>query len=218
MILVLYVCTRWVRPPLPVLGQVFYHSHRWDSHRCGLLWHISIKDRFFMLFRTRSDQFSGFSRVTLGAVGWGEVDSNFLVGGELRFVRRCQNRRQVSWCFKREFASCFPKDFPKRFIDAWDIWHWCIFGRFSIWTTISSRTVGFINEFFQVLAFVSVGDEYIHQEIRLEIRRLKTGPNEDRGLNKDLGDYVTTSTWNPLFEQINSDPRAKVKTFESMTN
>ena len=37
----------------------------------------------------------------------------------------------------------------------------------------------------------------------LEIRRLKTGPNEDRGLNRDLGDYVTTDSWNTLFTQIN---------------
>ena len=34
----------------------------------------------------------------------------------------------------------------------------------------------------------------------LEIRRLKTGPGEERSLNKDLGDYVTTSTWNPLID------------------
>ena len=52
----------------------------------------------------------------------------------------------------------------------------------------------------------------------LEIQRLKTGPNEERGLNKDNGDYVTTSTWNSLFNQINSDPRSYVKTFESMTS
>ena len=49
----------------------------------------------------------------------------------------------------------------------------------------------------------------------LEIRRLKTGPNEDRGLNRDLGDYVTTDSWSSLFTRIN-----KIKgmpTFESMT-
>ena len=67
---------------------------------------------------------------------------------------------------------------------------------------------------------VAVEPIWYRRKVReaLEIRRLKTGPNDDRGLNKDLGDYVTTSTWNSLFEQINSDPRAKVKTFESMTN
>ena len=49
----------------------------------------------------------------------------------------------------------------------------------------------------------------------LEIRRLKTGPNDERGLNKDLGDYVTTDTWSSLFTRIN-----KIKgmpTFENMT-
>ena len=69
----------------------------------------------------------------------------------------------------------------------------------------------------QVLAVEPV---WYRRKVResLEIRRLKTGPDEERGLNKDLGDYVTTSTWNPLFEQNNSDPRSKVKTFESMTS
>ena len=28
----------------------------------------------------------------------------------------------------------------------------------------------------------------------LEIRRLKTGPSESKGLNRDLGDYVVTTT------------------------
>ena len=69
----------------------------------------------------------------------------------------------------------------------------------------------------QVLAVKPV---WYRQKVResLKIRRLKTGPDEERGLNKDLGDYVTTTTWNPLFEQINADPRSKIKTFESMTN
>ena len=69
----------------------------------------------------------------------------------------------------------------------------------------------------QVLAVEPV---WYRRKVResLEIRRLKTGPGEERGLNKDLGDYVTTSTWNSLFEQINADPRSKIKTFESMTN
>ena len=49
----------------------------------------------------------------------------------------------------------------------------------------------------------------------LEIRRLKTGPNERKGLNRDLGDYVTTETWSSLLKKIN-----KVKgvpTFEYLT-
>ena len=51
----------------------------------------------------------------------------------------------------------------------------------------------------------------------LEIQRLKTGPNDTHGINKDNGDYVTTTSWNPLFDQINADNRANVETFESMT-
>ena len=50
----------------------------------------------------------------------------------------------------------------------------------------------------------------------LEIRRLKTGPEETKGLNRDLGDYVTTSTWSTLFNKIND---MKIEpTFESMTS
>ena len=52
----------------------------------------------------------------------------------------------------------------------------------------------------------------------LEIRRLKTGPNEQNGLNKDNGDYVTTSVWNSLFNQINGEKKSGIKTFESMTS
>ena len=36
----------------------------------------------------------------------------------------------------------------------------------------------------------------------LEIRRLKTGPNEPEGLNQDMGNYVTTNIWNELFTKI----------------
>ena len=50
----------------------------------------------------------------------------------------------------------------------------------------------------------------------LEIRRLKTGPNEPKGLNRDLGDYVTTDSWSTLFNKINS--MNIVPTFESMTS
>ena len=52
----------------------------------------------------------------------------------------------------------------------------------------------------------------------LEIRRLKTGPKDENGVNKDNGDYVTTNTLDPLFTQINLDSRSNVKIFESMTN
>ena len=67
---------------------------------------------------------------------------------------------------------------------------------------------------------IAVEPVWYRRKVReaLEIRRLKTGPDEDRGLNKDNGDYVTTSTWNNLFNQINNDPRSYVKTFESMTS
>ena len=41
----------------------------------------------------------------------------------------------------------------------------------------------------------------------LEIRRLKTGPEEENGLNRDLGDYVTTNTWSTLFDKINTKKR-----------
>ena len=50
----------------------------------------------------------------------------------------------------------------------------------------------------------------------LEIRRLKTGPSESKGLNRDLGDYVTTSTWSSLLNKVN-----KVKgvhTFQNLTS
>ena len=66
---------------------------------------------------------------------------------------------------------------------------------------------------------VAVEPVWFRRKVReaLEIRRLQTGPNDTNGINKDNGDYVTTSTWKPLFNQINSDSRAKIKTFESMT-
>ena len=37
----------------------------------------------------------------------------------------------------------------------------------------------------------------------LEIRRLRTGPDDPRGVNRDLGDFVTTNTWSSLFDKIN---------------
>ena len=49
----------------------------------------------------------------------------------------------------------------------------------------------------------------------LEIRRLKTGPNEPNGLNRDLGDYVTTEMLSSLLAKVNSIQR--VPTFKSLT-
>ena len=50
----------------------------------------------------------------------------------------------------------------------------------------------------------------------LEIRRLKTGPDEAKGLNRDLGDYVTTNTWSMLLNKVNTV--RSIQTFESMTS
>ena len=37
----------------------------------------------------------------------------------------------------------------------------------------------------------------------LEIRRHNTGPG--KGLNEDLGSYVRTTMWNPVFNRMRSD-------------
>ncbi len=50
----------------------------------------------------------------------------------------------------------------------------------------------------------------------LEIRRLKSGPGNEKGLNRDNGDYVTTNTWTSVFEKVNLS--TKECTFESMTS
>ena len=50
----------------------------------------------------------------------------------------------------------------------------------------------------------------------LEIRRLKTGPG--RGLNQDMGDYVRTNHWDDLFEAINNNRYADVRTFQDLTS
>ena len=65
---------------------------------------------------------------------------------------------------------------------------------------------------------IAVEPIWFRRKVReaLEIRRLKTGPEQERGLNRDLGDYVTTRTWWPLFEKINTSKEAP--TFESMTS
>ena len=51
----------------------------------------------------------------------------------------------------------------------------------------------------------------------LEIRRLGTGPDKTRGLNRDYGDYVTTNEWQTVFDKINSKEHLTIGTFESMT-
>ena len=67
---------------------------------------------------------------------------------------------------------------------------------------------------------IAVEPVWYRRKVReaLEIRRLHTGPSDDQGRNEDLGDYVTTSSWNNLFTQINADPRSHVQTFESLTS
>lgn len=50
----------------------------------------------------------------------------------------------------------------------------------------------------------------------LEIRRLKSGPEHSKGLNRDYGDYVTTNTWSTVFDKVNK--LKNTPTFESMTS
>ena len=68
------------------------------------------------------------------------------------------------------------------------------------------------------LKTVAVEPIWFRRKVReaLEIRRLKTGPEQARGLNRDLGDYVTTCTWSPLYDKINS--MKEVLTFESLSS
>ena len=65
---------------------------------------------------------------------------------------------------------------------------------------------------------VAVEPVWFKRKVResLEIRRLKTGPHESRGLNRDLGDYVTTNSWSSLLDKINTFKG--VPTFDSMTS
>ena len=67
---------------------------------------------------------------------------------------------------------------------------------------------------------LAVEPHYYRRKVResLEIRRLGTGPGEERGINRDLGDYVNTTQWNNLFPHINNDENADVKTFEYLTS
>ena len=65
---------------------------------------------------------------------------------------------------------------------------------------------------------VAVEPLWFRRKVReaLEIRRLKTGPQQSTGLNRDLGDYVTTDTWSTLLNKVNAIDNTK--TFESMTS
>ena len=65
---------------------------------------------------------------------------------------------------------------------------------------------------------VAVEPQWYRRKVReaLEIRRLKTGPNEQTGINRDYGDYVTTDTWRSLFTKINQNKH--MLTFEKMTS
>ena len=51
---------------------------------------------------------------------------------------------------------------------------------------------------------VAVKPTWYRRKVReaLKIRRLQTGPDEETGINRDLGDYVTTNTWASLFTKI----------------
>ena len=52
---------------------------------------------------------------------------------------------------------------------------------------------------------LAIETNYFQRKVResLEIRRLKTGPGNEKGLNRDIGDYVTTNYWDSLFENVN---------------
>ena len=67
---------------------------------------------------------------------------------------------------------------------------------------------------------LSIEPVWFRRKVReaLEIRRLGTGPDEQKGLNRDHGDYVTTNEWNPIFNRINSRSHLTVGTFQSMTS
>lgn len=65
---------------------------------------------------------------------------------------------------------------------------------------------------------LSIEPVFFRRKVReaLEIRRLKTGPNHPKGLNRDYGDYVTTNTWSSLFTKVNN--LKNTPTFETMTS
>ena len=51
---------------------------------------------------------------------------------------------------------------------------------------------------------IAIENNYYRRKVResLEIRRLKTGPKDNNGANRDYGDYVKTETWQTLFDNI----------------
>ena len=57
---------------------------------------------------------------------------------------------------------------------------------------------------------LAVEPSYFRRKVReaLEIRKLRTGPDDPNGLNRDYGDYVTTNTWQTLFDKINNEKEA----------
>ena len=65
---------------------------------------------------------------------------------------------------------------------------------------------------------LSVEPIWFRRKVResLEIRRLNSGPDNPKSLNRDYGDYVTTNTWSILFDKINN--LKNIPTFESMTS
>ena len=65
---------------------------------------------------------------------------------------------------------------------------------------------------------IAVEPIWFRRKVResLEIKRLKTGPNESNGINQDDGDYVTTNAWDSLLNQINRDKKSGVKTREAL--
>ena len=67
---------------------------------------------------------------------------------------------------------------------------------------------------------IAIEPVFFRRKVReaLEIRRLKTGPNDTNGLNRDYGDYVTTNTWQPLLEKINSNKKINIDTLETLTS
>ena len=52
---------------------------------------------------------------------------------------------------------------------------------------------------------IAIESVYFRRKFReaSEIMRLKTGPNDANGLNRDFGNYVTTNTCHPLLDKIN---------------
>ena len=58
---------------------------------------------------------------------------------------------------------------------------------------------------------IAVETNYFRRKVResLEIRRLKTGPKDKNGANRDYGDYVKTETWQTIFENITPSPLKK---------